>query len=139
MKKYESNSSGVRGKNMPLFSFIYLCIQHLKIQFHLHITPKNYHFHTLLRRKLHSKELWGLYSSLSIIGIIKSRRMRLSGHVARMGVKRTAYRLLVGKPEGRRPLRRARRRRVDNIKMDIVELGWGWVDWIGLAQDRHKW
>jgi hypothetical protein len=56
-----------------------------------------------------------------------------------MGEKRNAYRLLVGKPEGKRPLGRARRRLVDNIKMDLLEIGWGGVDWIGLAQDRGKW
>jgi hypothetical protein len=56
-----------------------------------------------------------------------------------MGVKRNAYRLLVGKPEGKRPLGRPRRRGVDSIKMDLLEIGWGGVDWIGLAQDRDKW
>jgi hypothetical protein len=66
-----------------------------------------------------------LYSLPSIIRIMKSRRMRWSGHVARMGDKRNAYRLLVGKPEGRRPLGRPRRRRLDNIRMDLVEVGWG--------------
>jgi hypothetical protein len=62
-----------------------------------------------------------------------------AGHVARMGDKRNAYRLLVGKPEGKRPLRRPRRRWVDNIRMDLVEVGWGDVDWIGVAQDRDRW
>jgi hypothetical protein len=61
------------------------------------------------------------------------------GHVARMGEKRTAYRLLVGKPEGRRPLGRPRRRWMDNIRTDLVEVGCGDVDWIGLAQDRDRW
>jgi hypothetical protein len=70
-------------------------------------------------RKLHNEELRDLYSSPSIIRIIKSRRMRRAGHVARMGEKRNAYRLLVGKPEGQRPLGRLRRRRVDNIRMDL--------------------
>jgi hypothetical protein len=56
-----------------------------------------------------------------------------------MGEKRNAYRLLVGKREGRRPLGRSRRRWVDNIRMDVVEVGWGDVDWIGLAQDRDRW
>jgi hypothetical protein len=90
-------------------------------------------------RKLHNEELRNLYSSPSIIRIIKSRRMRWMGHVARMGEKRHAYRLLVGKPEGKRPLGRPRRRWVDNIKMDLLEIGWGGVDWIGLAQDRDEW
>jgi hypothetical protein len=89
--------------------------------------------------KLHEEELHDLYSSLSIIRIIKARGMRWVGHVARMGKKRNAYRLLVGKPEGRRPLGRPRRRLLDNIRMDLVEEGWGDVDWIGLAQDRDRW
>jgi hypothetical protein len=90
-------------------------------------------------RKLHNEELRDLYSSLSIIRIVKSRRMRWAGHVARMGEKRNAYRLLVGKPEGRRPLGRPRRRWMDNIRMYLGEVGWGGVDWIGLAQDRNRW
>jgi hypothetical protein len=89
-------------------------------------------------RKLHNKELRDLYSSPSIIRIIKSRRMRWAGHVARMGGKRNAYRLLLGKPEGKRPLGRPRRRWVDNIKIDLLEIGWGGVDWMVLAQDRDK-
>jgi hypothetical protein len=89
-------------------------------------------------RKLHNEELRDLYSSTSIIRIIKSGRMRWAGHVARMREKRNAYRLLVGKPEGKRPLGRPRRRWVDNIRMDLVEVGWGDVDWIGLAQDRNR-
>jgi hypothetical protein len=90
-------------------------------------------------RKLHNEELHDLYSSPGIIRIIKSRRMRWAGHVARMGEKRNAYRLLVGKPEGKRPLGRPRRRWVDNIRTDLVELGWGDVDWICPAQDRDRW
>jgi hypothetical protein len=89
-------------------------------------------------RKLHNEELHDLYSSPSI-RIIKARRMRWAGHVARMGEKRNAYRLLVGKPEGRMPLGRPRRRWLDNIRMDLVEVGWGDVDWIRLAQDRDRW
>jgi hypothetical protein len=79
-----------------------------------------------------------LYSSPSIIKIIKSRRMRGSGHVARIREKRNAYRFLVGKPEGKRPLGRPRRRWMDNIRMDLGEMGCGVVDWIGLAQERGK-
>jgi hypothetical protein len=71
--------------------------------------------------------------------IIKLRRMRWEGHVARMGEKRNAYRLLVGKPEGKRPLGRPIRRWVDNIRMDLGEVGWSDVDWIGLAQERNRW
>jgi hypothetical protein len=88
-------------------------------------------------RNLHNENLHDLYSSPSIIKIMKSR-MRWVGHVARMGVKRHVYRLLVGQPEGKRPLGRPRRRWVDNIRMDLVEVGWGGVDWIGLAQHRDK-
>jgi hypothetical protein len=63
----------------------------------------------------------------------------MGGHVARRGEKRNAYRLLVGKPYGKRPLGRPRRRWVDNIRMDLGDVGWGDVDWIGLAQDRNSW
>jgi hypothetical protein len=90
-------------------------------------------------RKLHNEELQHLYSSPSIIRIMKARRMRWVGHVARMGEKRNVYRLLVRKAEGRRPVGRPRRRWLDNIRMDVVEVGWGDVDWIGLAQDRDRW
>jgi hypothetical protein len=79
-----------------------------------------------------------LYSSPNIIRIIKSRRMRWAGHAARMGERRNAYRLLVGKPEGKRPLGRPRRRWVDNIRMDLGEVGLGDVDWIVLDQDRNR-
>jgi hypothetical protein len=89
-------------------------------------------------RKLHNEVLCDLYSSPIIIRVIKPGRMRWAGHVARMGEERNAYRLLVGKPQGRGPLGRPRRRWVDNIKMDLLEIGWGGVDWIGLAQDRDK-
>jgi hypothetical protein len=90
-------------------------------------------------RKLHIEELRDLYSSPSIIRIIKSRRMIWSGHIARMGEKRNAYRLMVAKPEGKRPLGRPRRRCVDNLRMDLGEVGRGDVDWIDLAQDRNRW
>jgi hypothetical protein len=76
-------------------------------------------------RKLHNEELHNLYSSPNINRMIKSRRMRWSGHVAQMEEKRNAYRTLVGMPEGKRPLGRPRRRWVDNIKMDLREIGWG--------------
>ena len=90
-------------------------------------------------RRLHNEELNDLYSSPNIVRVIKSRRMRWSGHVARMGEERGLYRVLVGKPEGKRPLGRPRRRRVDNIRMDLQEVGCGYMDWIGLAQDRERW
>jgi hypothetical protein len=76
-------------------------------------------------RRLHNKELYALYSSPNIIRVIKSRRLRWAGHVARMGKRRGAYRVLVGKPEGRRPLERPRRRWEDSIKMNLREVGWG--------------
>jgi hypothetical protein len=80
-----------------------------------------------------------LYSSPSIIRIIKARKMKWARHVARMGEKRNAYRLLVGKPEGRRLLGIPRRRWLDNIRMDLVDVGWGDENWIGLAQDKDRW
>jgi len=86
-------------------------------------------------RRLHIEELSDLYASPNIVRVIKSRRMRWAGHVARMGEERGAYRVLVGKPEGKRP----RRRWVDNIRMDLQEVGCVYVDWIGLAQDRDRW
>jgi hypothetical protein len=89
-------------------------------------------------RKLHNEELHNLYSSANIIRMIKSRWMRRSGHEARMGKTMNAYRILVGKPEGNRPLRRPRRRWVDNIKMDVREIGWDWMDWIELVQNRDQ-
>jgi hypothetical protein len=76
-------------------------------------------------RKLHSGELHNLYSSPDIIRQIKSRRMRWAGHVARMREGRNVYRVLVGKPEGKRPLGKPRRRWEDGIKMDLTEIGWG--------------
>jgi hypothetical protein len=94
---------------------------------------------TLEWRKLLNEELHHSYSSPRIIRIIKSRTMRWAGHVARLGEKRNAYRLLEGNTEGRRPLGRPRRRWVDNIRMERREVGLGDVDWIGLAQDRNRW
>ena len=90
-------------------------------------------------RRLHNKELNDLYSSPNIVQVIKSRRMRWAGHVAHMGEVRGAYGVLVGKPEGRRPMGRPRCRWVDNIRMDLQEVGCGYMDWIGLTQDRDRW
>ena len=85
-------------------------------------------------RRLHNEELNDLYSSPNIVWAIKSRRMRWAEHVAHVGEERGVYRVLVGKPEGRRPLGRPRRRWVDNIRMDLQEVGCVYRDWIGLAQ-----
>jgi len=90
-------------------------------------------------RRFDNEELNDLYSSPNIVRVIKSRRMRWAGHVARMGEERGVYRVLVGKPEGKRPLGRRRRRWVDNIRMDLQEVGCGYMDRIGLAQDRDRW
>ena len=79
-----------------------------------------------------------MYTSPNIVRVIKSRGMRRAEHVARMGEEREAYRVLVGKPEGKRPLGRPRRRWVDNIRMHLQDVGCGYVDLIGLAQDRDK-
>jgi len=90
-------------------------------------------------KKLHNEELNDLYWSLNIVRVIKSRRMRWAGHVARMGEGRGVYSVLVGKAGGKRPLGRPRRRWEDNIKMDLEEVGCGGMDWIELAQDRDRW
>jgi hypothetical protein len=89
-------------------------------------------------RKLHNEELHNLYASPSIIIIIKSR-IRWAGHVARMEKKRNAYRILLGKPEGKSPLGRPRHRLVDIIKIDHREVGWEAVGWIDMARDRDPW
>jgi hypothetical protein len=90
-------------------------------------------------RKLHNEELLNLYSSPDIIRQVISRRMRWVGHVARMGEERKAYKVFVGKPEGKRLLGRPRRRWEDGIKTDLREISLGDVDWIRLAQDRNQW
>ena len=90
-------------------------------------------------RKLHNEELNDLYSLPNIVRVVKSRRMRWAGHVARVGEVKGVHRVLVGKPEGKRPLGRPRRRWEDNIKMDLQEVGGGRGDWIELAQDRERW
>ena len=93
-------------------------------------------------KKLHNEELNNLYCSPNIVRVIKSRRIRWAGNVARMGNSRGLYGVLVGKPKGKRPLGRPWRRWEDNIKMDLQEVGW--VVWTGLiwhrtGQDRDRW
>jgi hypothetical protein len=90
-------------------------------------------------RKLHNDELHSLYSSPNVVRVIKPRRMRWAGHVARMGERRGVYGVLVGRPEGNRPLGRPRRRWEDNIKMDLSEIGIDGANWIQVAQDRVQW
>jgi hypothetical protein len=90
-------------------------------------------------RKLHNDELQNLYSSPNIVRVMKSRKMRWAGHVARMGNGRGVHRVLVGRPEGKRSLGRPRRRWEDNIKMDLMEIGIDGANWIQLAQDRVQW
>jgi len=90
-------------------------------------------------RRLHNEELNDLYSSPNIVWVIKLRRMRWDGYVVCMDEEREVYRVLVGKLEGRRPLGRPRHRWVDNIRMDLQEVGCGYMDWFGLAQDRDSW
>ena len=88
---------------------------------------------------MHNVELNDLYSSPNIVRVIKLRRMRCAEHVACMGEERGVYRVLVGKPEGRRPLGRPKHRWADNIRKDLQEVGCVYMDWIGLAQDRDRW
>jgi len=90
-------------------------------------------------RRLHNKELNDLYFPPNIVRVIKSKRMRWAGHVAHMGEESGVYRVLVGKPGGKRPLGRPRHTWVDNITMDLQEVGCRYMDWIGLAQDRDRW
>ena len=90
-------------------------------------------------RKLHNEELYDLYPSPNIVRAVKSRRMIWAGHVACMGERSGIYRVLVGEPEGKKPLGRPRRRWENNIKMNLQEVGCGGMDWIDLAQDRDRW
>ena len=90
-------------------------------------------------RKLYNEELNDLYSSPNIVRLIKSRRLRWAGHVARMEEGIGVHKVLVGKPEGKRPLGRTRRRWEDNINMDLEEVARGFGDWMELAEDRDWW
>ena len=89
--------------------------------------------------RLHNEELNNLYFSLNIFRVTQSRSLRRAGHVARMGERRSAYKVLVGKPEGKGLLGRLRGRWEDNFKIDLQEVGCGGMDWIELAQDRDTW
>ena len=91
------------------------------------------------KTKSHNEELSDLHSLTNIVRLVKSRIMGWAGHVARMGEVRVVHRVLVGKPEGKRPLGRPRRNWEDNIKMDLQEMGGGCGDWMELAQDRDRW
>ena len=90
-------------------------------------------------RKLHNEELNDLYASPNIVRMIKSRRMRWEGHLGHVGDRRGVYRVLLGKPEGKRPLGRPRRRWEDNIKIDLQKMRCVDMDWVDLAQDRDRW
>jgi hypothetical protein len=90
-------------------------------------------------RKLHNEALNDLYSLPNIVRVVKARRMRWAGPVARRGEERGVHRVLGGKPEGKRPLGRPRRRREDTIKLDVQDVGGGRGDWMELAHDRDRW
>ena len=90
-------------------------------------------------RKLNNEELTELYPTSIVVRVIKSRRMRWTVHVARLGERRDVFRVLVRKHEGKRPHGKPRCRREDNIKMDIQEMGCGGMDWIDVALDRDRW
>jgi hypothetical protein len=90
-------------------------------------------------RRLHNEKLHNLYASTNIIRVIKSKRMRWARRVARMGETRNAYKIAVGKPAGKRSIRRYRRRWEHNIIMDLRKIGWKVVEWIHLAQDNDQW
>jgi hypothetical protein len=122
-----------------LVDFTMVTNSHLPVEIHCDIFNYIISEYIFCWRRLHNEELHGLYSSPSIVRVIKARRMRWAGHVARMGEVRGAYNILVGRPEGMRPLGRPRRRWEDNIKMDLREIGFGDVDWIHWAQDRDRW
>jgi hypothetical protein len=102
------------------------------------LEPKRFEV-TRLWRKLHNEELNDLYSSPTIVRVIKSTRMMWEGHVANMGERRGVYTVLMGKPEGKRPMGRPRCRWEDNFKMDLQEVGCGDMDRIELAEDRDRW
>jgi hypothetical protein len=89
-------------------------------------------------RKLHNDELHSLYSSPGIVRVTKSRRIRWAGHVARMGERRGVYRVLVGRPEGKRPLGRPRRRWEESIKLELREIGMDGANWIRMVKDRSS-
>jgi hypothetical protein len=102
------------------------------------ISPLIFNFSTIYARKLHNEELRDLYYLPNIVWVVKLRRMRWAGNVAHMAVGRGVYGVLVGRPEGKRPLGGPRRRWDDNIKMDLQEVEWGCGDRMELSQDRDR-
>ena len=130
---------------MWLYRSIYICLPHCHLHTVIYTRGSIDTIFGLRRdevtgewRRLHNEELNDLYCSPDIMRVIKWRRMRWAGHVACMGEERGVCRVLVGKPEGWRALGRPRRRWVDNIRMDLQEVGCGYMDWIGLVQDRDS-
>ena len=127
--------------NLSILNTRYILVFHIIFKIYS-LSSSEQHYYLALHEGVvvcFNEELNDLYSSPNIVRVIKSRRMRWAGHVARMGEERDVYRVLVGKPEGKRPLGRPRRRWVDNIRMDLQEVGCGYMDWIGLAQDMDSW
>jgi hypothetical protein len=135
-----SPRSIICGSKPPLPQYVFMaeCLHKHRDNFTLNVCVSKRN-EDVSWRKLHNDELHSLYSLLNIIRVIKSRWMRWVGHVARMGEGRGVYRVLVGRPEGKRPLGRPRRRWEDNIKMNLREIGIDGASWIRLAQDRVCW
>ena len=119
---------------------IKLLLLYLVGSLYYYINDARSHKHQIYNRRIYVfASLEHFRSSPNIVRAIKSRRMRWARHVARMGEERGLYWVLLGKPEGRRPLGRPRHRRVDNIRLDLQEVECGYMDWIGLAQEIDRW